>query len=501
MVILAAGFTISCKKEKKPTPTTTTTTTTTATALQLTQDSIFLYEKEDYLWFDALPDYNTFNPRGYTGSTDLDAVSKELTAISQLKINPATNKPYEYYPSDPGYAKYSFMDDGTETASLGGTNGDFGFDVQYIGVSDLRIEYVYPGSPADIAGLKRGYQITSINNRTNISYDGSGYGTGTSANLNFVSNAIYSSNTITMVVKKPDATSATVNFSTATYTVNPVLKDSVYNEGNGHIVGYMVFNSFTELTNAQSKLDAVFTKFIAAGVTDVVVDLRYNGGGAGETAEYIDDLIVPTSKNGTLMYTTYFNTNLQNNNYTLLAKKFSISPGDFKPQNNQVNFTKQLTLNPSRVFFIVTGQSASSSELTINNLRPEMDVELVGDTTYGKPVGEIPIPIGNYIMYSPQLSVENSANQGDYYAGMMPGTAAYPGHEQFDDITKDFGDTTEGLLASVLSYVKTGTYSVKTPVVQSLSSTNQKFFSQMSAKYKATSRLKLMTFKGKLKKK
>jgi len=462
VVILISGILSSCKKDHK----------NTATALNLIQDSVYYYEKEDYLWFDAIPDYNTFNPRSYGGSSDLGALTNELTAISQLKINPQTGKPYEYSLLSPGTAKYSFIDNGTETASLNGTDDDFGFEPIYIATNDLRVKYVNPGSPADLAGIKRGYQIISINSNTDLAYDGT--------TVNFVINAVYYSTNIQMVLTKYDGTTLTVNLNTAAYTVNPVLNYKVFDLGSGHKVGYMAFGSFTALVNAQPQLNTVFNSFISSGVNDLVVDIRYNGGGEGETAEYLDDLIVPASKSNTLMYTTYFNTNLQNNDYPLLAKKYSLSPGEFKPANNLTNFAKALSLSLSRVFFIVTDETASSSELTINNLRPEMDVELIGDTTYGKPVGEIPIPISNYILYSPQLYVENSANQGDYYTGMAPGSANYKGLLAADDVTKDFGDSTELLLAHALNFVKNGTYSITSPKIQSL--TSKQSFSIYQAK-------------------
>jgi len=462
-VILTSGVLSSCKKDHK----------NASTALNLIQDSIYYYEKEDYLWFDAIPDYNTFNPRSYGGSSDLGALTNELTAISQLKINPVTGKPYEYSPQSPGTAKYSFVDNGTETAALNGTDDDFGFEPIYIATNDLRVKYVNPGSPADLAGIKRGYQITSINSNTDLSYDGT--------TANFVINAVYYSTNIKMVLTKYDGTTLAVNLNTTAYTVNPVLNYKVFDLGNGHKVGYMAFGSFTALANAQPQLNTVFNNFIGNGVNDLVVDIRYNGGGEGATAEYLDDLIVTASKSNTLMYTTYFNSNLQNDNYPLLAKKYSITPGEFKPANNQINFAKALSLSVNRVFFIVTDETASSSELTINNLRPEMDVELIGDTTYGKPVGEIPIPISNYILYSPQLYVENSANQGGYYTGMAPGTAAYPGLLAADDVTKDFGDSTELLLAHALNFVKNGTYSITTPEIQSLASKQSFSISQAKA--------------------
>ncbi|WP_461452019.1 S41 family peptidase [Mucilaginibacter sp.] len=453
IVILTTAVLASCKKDKKG---------GSSTSFNLVQDSVYYYEKEDYLWFDAIPGYNTFDPRSYGGTSNLGALTNELNAISQLKINPSTGQPYEYYPSDPGTAKYSFLDDGTKQASLNGTNTDFGFEPLYANDNDLRIKYVNPNSPAAAAGLQRGYQILSINGNTDLSYDGT--------TSNFIINAVYYSSSISMQVQLPDGTTKSVSLTTAAYTVNPVLLYKVFNLGSGHVVGYMVFGSFTALANAQPQLNTAFNYFIANGVNDLVVDLRYNAGGVEKTAAYLDDLIAPADKSNTLMYTTYFNSNLQNNIYPLLAKKIAVTPGMFIVANNQVNFTKALSLNVSRVFFIVTSETASASELTINNLLPEMNVQLIGDTTYGKPVGETPIPIGHYVLYSPQFSVENSAGKGNYYSGMAPGSSTYPGMLAGDDVTKNFGDSTEMLLAHALNFVKNGTYSITGPKIQSLAS-------------------------------
>jgi len=442
----------------------------TGTTLQLIQDSVYLYAKEDYLWFDQLPTYAAFQPRSFTNPDDKTALTNELNALSQYAINPATSQPYEYYAGAPGQAKYSFIDDGTETSALNGVKGDFGLDVNYNQVNDLRIEYVYPGSPAGLAGLTRGCQITSINGSTNISYDGTvngvKYGSGTGTNLNYVSNAIYDSGTITMIVQTLSGSTITVNLATASYNVNPVLKDTVITTANAHKVGYIVFNSFVSDAVADPVLNAAFANFTTQGITDLVVDLRYNGGGYVSTAEYIDNLIVPAAKSGSLMYNTYYNSNLVSGNDPLLISQYG--QNNFTVAGNVVNFAKQGTLSVPRVFFIITGQTASASELTINNLRPELDVEFVGQTSYGKPVGFFGININKYIMYTPEFSVQNSAGQGGYYAGFTPGTTGYPGVDDFDDLTKNFGDPTEGLLADILTYVNTGTYSVPKQVVQSL---------------------------------
>lgn len=498
ILILSVGVISSCKKDPKSAtvdPNNPSAPTKDGTTLQLVQDSIFLYAKENYLWYDKLPDYATFKPRSFTNSAPLTALSNEMDALSQYAINPDGGKPYEYYSYSPGHAKYSFIDDGTETAALNGVKGDFGFDYNYWDVNDVRVVYVYPGSPAGLAGIKRGYQIISVNDNTNVSYDGvSGgktYGDGSGTNINFVYKAIFGSNNIKMTLKRPDGTTFSVNFSTATYTVNPVLKDTVLDGGAGHKIGYFVFNSFTSGDNANSKLDAVFANFTAKGVTDLVVDLRNNGGGYVSTAEYLDNLIVPSSKSGTNMYKTYFNSILTSGKETLLKNQkrkddsgnvYDLSQIDYSLNSsyNKPNFAKVGSLNVGRVFFIVTGGTASASELTINNLRPEMDVQLVGETTYGKPVGFFDIQINKYTMYTPEFSTKNSAGQGDYYSGMTPGSADYPGVNDYDDFTKDFGDPTENLLAHIISKVKKGTYSLSAKVTQSTTGGIRSFSLQQS---------------------
>jgi C-terminal processing protease CtpA/Prc len=481
----------SCKKDKSSGP--------TGSTLDLIRDSVFLYAKEDYYWYDALPTYDVFNPRGFTATADIDALTKEVNAISQYKINPATNLPYEYYTPSPGEAKYSFIDEGEVSTKLNAVTGDFGFAPLYNTTTDLRVKYVYPGSPADLAGIKRGYRITAINGQTNLTYDG----TTTSTNVNFIINAYSNSSNITMTLLKPDGTSFNVSLTAAVYTINPVITSKVIDLGNGKKVGYMVFNSFVILKNAQPQIDAAFSTFKTAGITDLVVDLRYNGGGYVETAEYLDNQIAPASTNNSLMYTAYYNNTLTAGKEVLLknqvrkddnGKSYNYGQVDFSVAGNQTKFGTTHPLNLSRVFFIVTGSTASASELTINNLRPYMNVQLVGRTTYGKPVGFFDIDINKYTMYIPEFETKNSAGQGGYYTGMVPATTDYPGYSAADDATKEFGDVTEGLLASVLSDINSGTYKVSSASVQSLNTTTLSLDQQNAL----TSKLDNDKFKGML---
>ncbi len=466
-VVMLAGLAVSCKKDKPSTTDTSLQPSKQGSTLDLIRDSIYLYAKEDYYWYDALPDYATFNPRSITGASDIDALTNEVDKLSQYKINPATQQPYEYYSPAPGEAKYSFIDDGTTSTELNGTRGDFGFAPLYNDVNDLRVKYVYPGSPADLAGIKRGYQITAINGNSSLAYDGS-----SGTHVQFVINAVYNSNTITLTLKKPDATTTTATFNTANYAVNPVITYKVFDQGNGHKVGYVVFNSFTSDAVADPKLNDAFNYFNSNGVTDLVVDLRYNGGGYVSTAEYLSNLIVPAAKTGSVMYNTYFNDKLVAGKDPLLSNQVRVDPTTNQRYNygqfnysvaaNVVNFSKVGSLNVNRVFFIITGSTASASELTMNNLRAAMDVKFIGGTSYGKPVGFFDIDINKYQLYIPEFETKNSAGQGGYYTGMTPGTTDYPGVQDYDDVTKDFGDPTEGLLAHALNFVKTGNYTAVT---------------------------------------
>ncbi|AMR33307.1 hypothetical protein A0256_18720 [Mucilaginibacter sp. PAMC 26640] len=467
---------------KKSNPSTTGDTTgdqpsKTGSTLDLIRDSVYLYAKETYYWNDALPTYSVFKPRSFTASDDVTALTSELDALSQYKINPVTSRPYEYYSAAPGSAKYSFIDDGSVSSQLNGVNGDFGFAPIYIDLNDLRVRYVYPGSPADLAGIKRGYQITSINGRTNLTYDGDG---GSGANVKYVVNAYAESSNITMILKKPDGSALTVNLNVANYTVNPVIATQVFDQSNGHKVGYIAFNTFTSKANAKPKLDAAFANFAAKGITDLVVDLRYNGGGYVETAEYLSDLIAPASKNGSVMFTAFYNSILSSNKSTLLKNQvrrdpednslYNYSQIDYSAAAQTTHFSKTgvpVSLTLGHVFFIVTGSTASASELTINNLRPVMDVQLIGTTSYGKPVGFFDIDINKYQMYTPNFETKNSAGQGGYYSGMTPGSTDYKGFRASDDVTKEFGDPTEGLLAHALNFVKNGTFTVSGQVIQS----------------------------------
>ncbi|MCZ4221971.1 S41 family peptidase [Pedobacter rhodius] len=476
-VLSIAGISIfaACKKgtPTPETPTTPTTPSVTGTRDELTKDSIFLYSKELYYWNTSLPAYDVFKPRSYSSN------EAELFAITQFSINPDTGKPYEYVSSTSTTPKYSFFDYGTTgktsalKADVNGTETDYGFSVSYNTTTDLRVKYVYPNSPASQQGLTRGCRLTSVNGRTSLTY--------TSSNVTFLNDALFgTAASVSLTFIDLAGTTKTVTVNRATYTVNPILFTNVYTAGTKK-VGYIVFNSFTN--NASAAIGSVFSNFASQGVTEVVVDLRYNGGGYVSTATQIINILSPTAQTGKTMFSTYYNSYLQN--LTTAQRKASVlahqplldDAGKLQTYTTGVNgkyatyadldysatssdnvekFAKSGSLNLSRVYFIVTGSTASASELTINSLKPVMDVKLIGTTTYGKPVGFFPIRIDKVDMYIPEFETKNQAGTGGYYAGLTADKEAY------EDLTKAWGDESETLLAYALLYAKTGSF-VTTP--------------------------------------
>lgn len=457
LLILAFGVLVgfsACKKEPTPTPT-PPVVTTPPTRAELTKDSIFLYAQQTYYWNEPFPSYDAFKPRSYaTNQAVLDAI---------IKL-PGTGKPVD---------KYSFLDDGSVSSQLGGVSGDYGFSVFYndpdknsaTPTDDLRVKYVSPNSPAAAKGLKRGYRITKINGRTELS-------TGADANIAFVSDAVFgSAPTVSLTVEKPDGATEDVAVSRGTYSTTPIFYTSLITVGSKK-VGYIVYNSFT--TNSRDALTAKMAEFASAGVTELIVDLRYNGGGSVATADVFTNLLAPASLNGTTMYTTFWTKTMQDGKASILSNQpltdengklrpftggvngvyATYADIDYKPAANREVFAKVGNANFSKVIFLVLSGTASASELLINNLKPHMDVKLVGRTTYGKPVGFFAIKIDKLDLYIPQFETKNSQNVGGYYSGMTPDFVV------MDDVTKDFGDRNESLLAAALNYAEKGTFSL-----------------------------------------
>jgi carboxyl-terminal processing protease len=433
---------LSCKKNNPAEPAgppAGNDTLVVASMKDLLLDSLYLYTKEEYLWHEVIPSYTAFNPRQYTGTTDLIAAQNEMAAIRALQ------------PQDKKH-HYSFVTTQAGSDAIQtGNDQDYGFFIKAAALHKSSpvdsvhwyVQYVYKNAPSGIAGVQRGWYISKINNSP-IGYDNASvtvlndvfFGAGTSASFTFT---------------KSDGSTVDINLAKGNFTANSVLYTDVITNGAKKI-GYIVFNQFfgagsvTELTTA-------FNDFAAKGINELVVDLRYNHGGSVSTQNAFANLVAPASADGKTMYTYNFNDSLTAGKFPLLKTKPGFSNVSFLPSDNTVSYQKAGGVNAlSRVFFIVTGETASASELLINNLRPYMDVKLIGDTTYGKPVGFFPISIFNYAIYPISFKTVNSAGSAEYYNGFAPDKLTP------DGVNRNWGDVNEPSFAAALNYINTGSF-------------------------------------------
>jgi C-terminal processing protease CtpA/Prc len=295
------------------------------------------------------------------------------------------------------------------------------------------IAYVLKGSPAEKAGLKRGDIILKVDDQT---ITNSNYTTILSNQTlklglaNFTNNAIVSNGRSVTVTK--------VELQT-----NPILADTIIS-WSGKKVGYLAYSQF--LTSFDDSLRAIFGRFKSAGVNELVLDFRYNGGGYVVSSDLITNLTVKdaAARVGKLM-----NKKRYNATYTAYLEKNSTSSAFetlFKSEANNLG-----TL--SRVFVLTAGNTASASELVINNLLPFMDVILIGENTYGKNVGSFTITDTkkrwDYGIQPITFLTENAIGKSDY--GTVSGFT--PNHILADNVLpyKTLGNPGETYLNKALT--------------------------------------------------
>jgi C-terminal processing protease CtpA/Prc len=391
IITLFLAFTVavsSCKKDKPDNPN------------SLINELAYKESKDWYLWTEKLPSQEVFNPGALK---DIFAVMDKIKSYQKLD-------------------KWSFAETKEETElSQNSSANDFGFMVKFASDTEIRVIYVYDNSSAGLAGVKRTWILNRINQRT-INY--------TSKNdLDYINDILFGNpSSASFEFRKPDNSLVTITLQKAPYQLNTVLFSKVYLKSNKKI-GYVVFNQFGAETSSKEFVDAIES---FQGADEVIVDLRYNRGGYVSTQDVLANMLAPLNvgRGVKTMYTYVFNSK-------------------HSEENTSYKFQKAGSLNLSRVFFIVSSSSASASELLINNLRglDNFEVVLIGDRTYGKPVGFFPIPVKEYNVFPVSFKTVNSKGFAEYYEGFAPT------HAVRDDIIHDFGDEQEENLKMALSII------------------------------------------------
>jgi hypothetical protein len=338
-------------------------------------------------------------------------------------------------------------------SSLQGISTTYGYTLLYGKFSDTDnyfaiILYIYPGAPAENAGLKRGDIIVGINGGdiTSSNYSDLYYSSSVSLRLGYV-------NASGAISLKPGS----VDIVAVEMYENPINTVRII-EKKDHKIGYLCYTDYVN-TSERELLD-VFAGFKAEGVTDVVLDLRYNGGGHAVTARFLSSILAPRAvvKNKEVYLTQKWN-----DLYDLYWQKQG------RTNNEYFMDTLSVNMDLDRVYVLVTENTASASEATIIGLKPYMDVVLVGGTTHGKYYGgyllsiddyyegasdynrEQYLNISNWGMYIMVYRYANKNNYPDFSGGLAPDRDLAIEEDYL--ALKPFGDEADPLLGKALEKI------------------------------------------------
>lgn len=297
------------------------------------------------------------------------------------------------------------------------------------------VSFVYSGSPAGEAGVERGWEIVEINGRPVDSYrKGNGY------DFNLGPEQVGVSNTFGFAL--PDGSRTARTIQKTDYQSNSVLYRDVI-KTDGSTIGYWVYNGFKAALGVEPtkslEVEESMAYFGENNIDELIVDLRYNGGGSVDVAEQIMNYLIPSGYSGSLMYTNALN-----------SQKSDLNESKY--------FEKRGNIEIDRIIFITSRGSASASELLINCLAPYLDVVLIGDNTYGKPVGAFPLSgfykvleTANVELVPITFAIANANGKAEYFSGLP---VDFP---VGDDPGRNWGDLEEKRLKAALEYVRTGT--------------------------------------------
>lgn len=323
------------------------------------------------------------------------------------------------------------------------------FGLKYLPGSNTEVfgyvRYILPNSDASGKSIERGDLFRSVN----------GTDLNTSNYQNLLSQLTYTLDLATYSSGTLTPTGEHVTLTKSEYAENPVYLVNVHQKGS-HKIGYLMYNGF--FSNYNNDLNAAFAQLSGQGITDLVLDLRYNGGGSVRTATYLASMITGQFT-GQLFSRQQWNSTIQahyeSNSPEALQELFTSQMGTGTAINS---------LNLDKVYILTTQSTASASELLINSLDPYIDVVVIGERTTGKNVASVTLydsddfgPQGRssehtYAMQPIVLKTVNKDGFGDYSDGIAPATSQNTILEDMANLGV-LGSPTEPLLARAIAII------------------------------------------------
>ena len=401
------------------------------------------FTNDTYLWYDEITDQDPAN------------FNDPVVYFEQLKT-------FATLPSGAPKDRYSGSADSAEYYQLtqGGVSAGYGARWAVISSTpprDIVVAYTEPNSPATDVSLARGATILAI--------DGVDINVNTQAGVDTLNAGLFPSalgEPHTFTIRDLGAQSPRdITMTSASVTSAMVQETQVFDTQTGK-VGYLVFNYFRAPAE-EALIDAINQLINDAApdlLDDLILDLRYNGGGFGIIARQLGFMIAgPNNTAGRISDELQFNDKYPTTN-PITGQP--LSPNPF-PSTTSGSFTLPAgqplpTLNLSRVFVLTGPDTCSASELVMNSLRGiDVQVIQVGSTTCGKPYGFYEQPNCGTSYFPVQLRTVNEKDFGDYAEGFQPsdvddGRANVLGCPVLDDYTKLLGDPGENRLEVALAY-------------------------------------------------
>lgn len=393
------------------------------------------WTNELYLWYGEVPD---LDPAGY-------GTASYFALLKTPAITPSGSPKDKFH--------FTYPTDVWQQLSQSGVQAGYGAEWALIASTPPRmvmVAFTQPGSPASAANIARGAQLLAV--------DGVDVASGSAAVLNAgMFPATAGENHMFTILDPGAAASRSVTLQSANITSTPVPEVKTVATADGS-VGYMLFND--HIATAESELIAAINQLKSAGVGDLVLDIRYNGGGYLDIASELAYMIAGSARTaGRTFDRVQFNDKYPSTNPVTLQ---ALQPMPFHSQSQGFSVSAGIalpTLDLPRVFVLTSADTCSASESIINGLRGiGVQVIQIGSTTCGKPYGFYPQDNCGTTYFSIEFRGVNAAGFGDYTDGFSPQNAVgapgvpIPGCAVADDFTHALGDPIEGRLAAALAY-------------------------------------------------